>query len=63
MKGRDGGRPVRLVPGDEPRKMSRLVPRDTISGTPEDLDQAQELLDAEMRTLWEEKLARKLYRR
>jgi antitoxin (DNA-binding transcriptional repressor) of toxin-antitoxin stability system len=46
---------VRLVPGDKPGKMSRLIQRDTIQGTPEDLDRGQRQLDAEMRTAWEEK--------
>jgi prevent-host-death family protein len=54
------GRLVRLVPEDKPSKMSRLVRRETINGTPEDLDQAQRQLDTEMRTLWDEKWARKL---
>ena len=53
------GRVVRLVPGDKPNKMSRLIQRDTIHGTPEDLDQGQRQLDAEMRTSWEEKWAPK----
>ena len=54
------GRLVRLVPGDKPSKMSRLIQRDTIHGTPEDLDRGQRQLDAEMRTSWEEKWAPKL---
>jgi antitoxin (DNA-binding transcriptional repressor) of toxin-antitoxin stability system len=49
------GRLVRLVPGDKPSKMSRLIPRDTICGTPEDLDRGQQQLDTEMRALWDEK--------
>ena len=49
------GRLVRLVPGDKPSKMSRLIQRDTICGTPEDLDYAQKQLDTEMRTSWERK--------
>ena len=49
------GRIVRLVPGDKPSKMSRLIQRDTIQGSPEDLDHGQRQLDAEMRTSWEEK--------
>ena len=53
------GRLVRLVPGDKPAKMSRLVQRDTIHGTPEDLDRGQMELDTEMRTLFEEKWALK----
>lgn len=53
------GRLVRLVPEDKPGKMSRLVKRDTIHGTPEDLDRGQMELDTEMRTLFEEKWALK----
>ena len=49
------GRLVRLVPGDKPGKMARLIPRDTISGTLADLDQAQNELDSQMRNAWEEK--------
>ena len=49
------GRLIRLVPADQPGKISRLIHRDTISGTPEDLDRAQRELDGEMRTAWEEK--------
>ena len=41
---------VRLVRVDKPSKMSRLVPRDTINGTPEDLDRGQRQLDAELRS-------------
>jgi prevent-host-death family protein len=53
------GRLVRLVPGDKPGKLSRLIPRDTIVGTPEDLERGQMQLDAEMRALWEDKWAPK----
>ena len=49
------GRVVRLVPGDKTSKLSRLIRRDTINGTPEDLQRGQEQLDAEMRDSWEEK--------
>lgn len=51
------GRLVRLVPDDKPGKISRLIPRDTIVGSPEDLDRAQAELDAEMSARWEEKWA------
>jgi prevent-host-death family protein len=44
------GRLVRLVPGDKPSKMSRLIQRDTIRGTLKDLDRGQRQLDAEIRT-------------
>ena len=53
------GRLVRLVPGDQPSKMSRLISRDTINGTPKDLKRGQRQLDAEMRTSWEKKWVRK----
>lgn len=53
------GRFVRLVPGEKPGKMSRLVQRDTIRGTAGDLDRSQEQLDVEMRTLSEAKWDRK----
>ena len=53
------GRLVRLVPGDKPGKLSRLIQRDTIAGTPEDLERGQAQLDAEMRALWEGKWAPK----
>jgi prevent-host-death family protein len=53
------GRSIRLVPGDKPSKLSRLIPRKTIVGTPEDLERGQLQLDAEMRSLWEEKWAHK----
>jgi prevent-host-death family protein len=49
------GRVVRLVPGEKASKISRLIRRDTIHGTPEDLDRGQSQLDEEMRTSWEEK--------
>ena len=49
------GRLVRLVPEEGPTKMSRLVQRDTINGTPEDLELAQQELDDEMRTAWTKK--------
>jgi prevent-host-death family protein len=53
------GRVVRLVPADKPSKMSRLMSRDTIKGTLKDLDRGQRQLDAEMRTSFEKKWARK----
>lgn len=49
------GRLIRLVPGDRPSKMSRLVQRNTIQGTYEDLERAQQELDREMRTSWDNK--------
>ena len=47
------GRLVRLVPGDKPSKLARLVHRDTICGTPEDLNEAQKQLDADVWNVWE----------
>jgi prevent-host-death family protein len=49
------GRLMRLVSQVQPTKMSRLVQRDTINGTPEDLELAQQELDDEMRTAWTRK--------
>jgi antitoxin (DNA-binding transcriptional repressor) of toxin-antitoxin stability system len=49
------GRLIRLVPENKPLKISRLVQRDTINGTPEDLERAQEQLDEELRASWEGK--------
>jgi antitoxin (DNA-binding transcriptional repressor) of toxin-antitoxin stability system len=43
------GRLIRLVPENKPSKLSRLVERDTINGTLEDLDRAQQQLDDELR--------------
>ena len=51
------GRLVRLVPGDKPSKIARLIARDTITGTLADLDQAQNELDSQMRSSWEQKWA------
>jgi hypothetical protein len=42
------------VPEDKPSKMSRLIQRDTIRGTPEDLEHGHTQLDGEMRTPSEE---------
>ncbi len=53
------GRLIRLVPEDKPGKMSRLVQRDTINGTPEDLERGQQQLDDEMRNAGENKWANK----
>lgn len=49
------GRVVRLVPEDKPSKLSRLVQRDTVQGTVEDLERSQRELDDEMRGAWEQK--------
>ena len=46
---------VRLAPAERATKLSRLVTRDTINGTFEDLARAQEKLDEEMRSSWEGK--------
>ena len=52
------GQLVRLVPGDRPSKMARLIQRDTICGSLADLDQAQLDLDAEMLDACDKKSAR-----
>jgi prevent-host-death family protein len=49
------GRLIRLVPADQPSKLTRLIPRDTICGTLDDLDAAQKQLDSEMHQAWGEK--------
>jgi antitoxin (DNA-binding transcriptional repressor) of toxin-antitoxin stability system len=51
------GHVVRLVAAEKPGKMARLIRRDTICGTPDDLDRGQKELDDEMRTSWENKWA------
>jgi antitoxin (DNA-binding transcriptional repressor) of toxin-antitoxin stability system len=43
------GRLIRLVPESKPSKLSRLIQRDTINGTLEDLERAQQQLDEELR--------------
>ena len=43
---------IRLVPGDKPGKMARLIARDTVVGTLEVLECSQLELDAEMHALW-----------
>jgi antitoxin (DNA-binding transcriptional repressor) of toxin-antitoxin stability system len=43
------GRLIRLVPENKPGKLSRLIQRDTINGTLEDLERAQQELDEELR--------------
>jgi hypothetical protein len=48
-------RTIRLVPGDKPGKMARLIARDTVVGTLEVLECSQLELDAEMHALWERK--------
>jgi hypothetical protein len=49
------GHRVCLVPRDKPSKMSRLIPRATVHGTPRDLERGQKQLATEMLTLWEAK--------
>ncbi len=46
---------VRPMPEDKPTKLSRLVKRDTIVGTPEDLERDQKRLNHEIRKNWENK--------
>ena len=41
------GRLIRLVPENKPSKISRLLQRDTINGSLEDLEVAQRQLDEE----------------
>lgn len=53
------GNLIRLVPEGQPGKLSRLVQRDTINGTPKDLERAQRELDEEMTAAWESKWANK----
>lgn len=53
------GKVIRLVSAEKPSKMSRLVQRDTICGTLDDLDRGQQELDDKMRTSWENKWADK----
>jgi len=53
------GNVIRLVSGEKPSKMSRLVQRDTICGTLDDLARGQQEMDDEMRTSWENKWAHK----
>jgi prevent-host-death family protein len=53
------GRVIRLVPEDKPGKLSRLVQRDTIVGTLEDLERGLQQLDDEVRNSWENKWANK----
>jgi prevent-host-death family protein len=49
------GRLIRLVPENKTGKLSRLLQRDTINGTLEDLERAQQQLDEELRASWESK--------
>jgi hypothetical protein len=51
---------VRLGLAEKPSKISRLIQRDAIHGTLDDLERAQTELDSEMRSLWEEKWVPKL---
>lgn len=57
------GHTGRIVPptaADQPGKMARLVKRDTICGTADDLEKAQQELDAEMQLSWDQKWATRL---
>ena len=49
------GRLIRLVPENKPSKLSRLIQRDTINGTLEDLERVQQQLDEELRASWKGK--------
>ncbi len=54
------GRIVRLIAADQPGKMARLVKRDTICGTADDLEKAQQELEAEIQLSWDQKWATRL---
>jgi len=47
-----------MVQRDRPGRISRLIRRDTICGSPEDLAEAQKQLDAEMTSGWDAKWGR-----
>ena len=49
------GRAVRLVPRATNQKLSRMISRDTINGSSDDLERAQRELDEETRLAWEQK--------
>jgi antitoxin (DNA-binding transcriptional repressor) of toxin-antitoxin stability system len=51
------GQTIRLVPTDMPSKMSRLIQRNTVNGSLDDLAKAQQELDHEMRQSWDSKWA------
>lgn len=51
------GQTIRLVPTNKPSKMSRLIRRNTVNGSLDDLDKAQQELDEEMRRSWESQWA------
>ncbi|MGA2183274.1 MAG: hypothetical protein ABSH47_09610 [Bryobacteraceae bacterium] len=48
---------VRSAGEKKPSTLSRLVPRDTIVGTLDDLERGQQELDDEMRASWENNCA------
>ena len=54
------GRTLRLVPEEKVSLMSRLVKRDAIVGTPDDLEAAQRELSEEMIAAWDAKWDGKL---
>ena len=54
------GRIVRLTAADQPGKMARLVKRDTICGTADDLEKGQQELEAEIQLSWDQKWATRL---
>ncbi len=48
---------VRPVAEKKPGKLARLVPRDTVIGTLDDLEREQQELNDEMHTAWKNKWA------
>jgi prevent-host-death family protein len=49
------GHLIKLVPEDKTSKLSHLVVRDTIVGTLDDLERAQQQLDEETRTSFDDR--------
>ena len=54
------GRLIRLAPEENPSKLSRLLPHDTINGSLDDLERAQAELSEEIRAAWQQKWESKL---
>jgi len=49
------GRTIRLLPAEQPSKLSRLSKRNILVGTAEEVDQALDDLNAQTRENWESK--------